>query len=194
MPPVQPGPPVQLSESSNSRRMALTLADIRYLFEAPAIDPMAGSHMGFSGLDEILARLKREKLPKGERLQLHLSAPADQIGATTQTDLGRALSAYATAQIAAEENNLQLIRRETAQSLRVGGLFLAACLILAALVDHLTLLPPFVQSLLRESLVIAGWVGLWHPLDLLLYSWWPNRYRIGLLKHVKDAELSLQPA
>ena len=185
-----PVPPVQLSDVSDGREMVLALSDIRYLFEAPEIDPMAGSYMGLSGLEEILARLKRERLPRGGRLHLRISAPASD---TNAAGIGAALSAYAAAQIAAEETNLQLIRRETAQSLRVGGLFLAACLILAALVDHLTLLPPFVQALLRESLVIAGWVGLWHPLDLLLYSWWPNRYRISLWKHVKAAEVSLQP-
>lgn len=185
---------MQLSEDADSHEMALALADLRYLFEAPAIDPMAGSHMGLSGLDEILARLKRDRLPKEGQLRLKLTVPAAQIGPDTQANLGKALRDYAGAQIAAEETGLQFIRRETAQSMRVGGLFLAICLILAALVDHLTLLPPFVQSLLRESLVIAGWVGLWHPLDLLLYSWWPNRYRIRLLSRVKNAEVSLQPA
>ena len=40
-------------------------------------------------------------------------------------------------------------------------------------------LPSFSRKLLRESLVLAGWVGLWHPMELFLYAWWPDRERIG---------------
>ena len=174
--------------------MTLSLADIRYLFEGPAIDPLAGSHLGQSGLDEMLLRLKRQKLPKGGKLQLEIRLPADQLGGGTEARLREALSAHLAARIASEEDSLNFLRRETAQSLRVGGLFLVACLILSAVVDQLEMLSPFLQRLLSESLVIAGWVGLWHPLDLLLYAWWPNRYRISLLKYLQSAELSLQPA
>ena len=185
-------PPVQLSDRSDSLSMDLALSDIRYLFEAPEIDPLAGSHLGQSGVEMVLQRLKRAKLPKEGHLQLRISAPADQVSPAAQAQLASTLKAHAAARIAGEEEALFFLRRETRQSLRMGGLFLAACLILAALVDLLTILPPFLQALLRESLIIAGWVGLWHPLDLLLYSWWPSRYRIGLLKRLKTAEVQLQ--
>jgi hypothetical protein len=25
----------------------------------------------------------------------------------------------------------------------------------------------------RESLTIAGWVGMWRPMEMYLYDWWP---------------------
>ena len=28
-------------------------------------------------------------------------------------------------------------------------------------------------TLVRESLLIAGWVALWRPLEIFLYRWWP---------------------
>jgi hypothetical protein len=28
-------------------------------------------------------------------------------------------------------------------------------------------------ALLRESLVIGGWVAMWRPLEIFLYDWWP---------------------
>lgn len=30
-------------------------------------------------------------------------------------------------------------------------------------------------SILRESLVIGGWVAMWRPLEVFLYDWWPIR-------------------
>ena len=29
--------------------------------------------------------------------------------------------------------------------------------------------------LIQESVVIGGWVALWHPLNIFLYDWWPLR-------------------
>jgi len=34
--------------------------------------------------------------------------------------------------------------------------------------DHTT-----AGALLRESMVIGGWVALWRPLEIFLYDWWP---------------------
>jgi len=30
-------------------------------------------------------------------------------------------------------------------------------------------------SILRESLIIGGWVAMWRPLEVFLYDWWPIR-------------------
>jgi hypothetical protein len=26
---------------------------------------------------------------------------------------------------------------------------------------------------LREGLIIAGWVAMWRPMEIFLYEWWP---------------------
>ncbi len=31
------------------------------------------------------------------------------------------------------------------------------------------------RLVLRESLVIAGWVAMWRPMEVFLYDWWPIR-------------------
>ncbi|MGH7631998.1 MAG: hypothetical protein ACREOF_21900, partial [Gemmatimonadales bacterium] len=32
-----------------------------------------------------------------------------------------------------------------------------------------------VGGVLRESLLIGGWVAMWRPLEVFLYDWWPIR-------------------
>ena len=39
---------------------------------------------------------------------------------------------------------------------------------------------------LRESLVIAGWVALWRPLEIFLYDWWPIRAEAKLYDRLAD--------
>jgi len=30
-------------------------------------------------------------------------------------------------------------------------------------------------AVLRESLLIGGWVAMWRPMEIFLYDWWPVR-------------------
>lgn len=39
-------------------------------------------------------------------------------------------------------------------------------------------------ELLRESLVIGGWVAMWRPLEVFLYDWWPIRSDARLLQRL----------
>jgi hypothetical protein len=186
--------PVSLSDSSDSRHMELSLSDIGYLFADPPVDAFAGSHTGQSGVDAMLQRMKRDRLSRAAPLRLTLTLPAAQIGAETAASVRRTLDAHAAARIGRHEDELILLRRDMRQSLKVGGLFLAACLLLAGLIDQAAFLPAFARGLLREGLIIAGWVGIWHPLDLILYAWWPSRFRISQLQRLQGAEVQLRAA
>ncbi len=38
--------------------------------------------------------------------------------------------------------------------------------------------------MVRESLLIGGWVAMWRPLAVFLYDWWPVRAEIRLLRQL----------
>ena len=70
------------------------------------------------------------------------------------------------------------IERRLREHLRRGQLILGVGL--TALVVFLTLaelassLPlGHAREIVREGLVITGWVAMWRPLEVLLYDWWP---------------------
>jgi hypothetical protein len=64
----------------------------------------------------------------------------------------------------------QLLRRGRA-SLLIGISFVVLCLFAADAVREFAS-GPF-ATILRESLVIVGWVAMWRPLQIFLYDWWP---------------------
>ena len=77
----------------------------------------------------------------------------------------------------ARGNRLEFRRllKEGRQSLVIGLVFLAACLMASnAIGDQY---PGTFPALARESLTIAGWVAMWRPMQLYLYDWWPLRRR-----------------
>ena len=57
-------------------------------------------------------------------------------------------------------------------SLIIGLAFLSNCLVIRELLRHR---PDTLSIVVRESLIIAGWVAMWRPMEIFLYEWWPVR-------------------
>lgn len=73
----------------------------------------------------------------------------------------------------------QLLRRDLRQlirrgwiSLGIGLTFLAAVFLISQTVGRL-MGESAMATLLREGLLIVGWVAMWRPLEIFLYDWWP---------------------
>jgi len=73
----------------------------------------------------------------------------------------------------------QVLRRKLRQLIRRGWISLAIGLSFLAMVVLLGQLVRRIMGetqwafLLRESLLIGGWVAMWKPLEIFLYDWWP---------------------
>ena len=93
-----------------------------------------------------------------------LPAQADSVGfATHEFFRQRSLSA---------SRRLSQLFRVGRTSLLIGITFLALAVTLAGLVSR-ALGDSTFAALLRESIVIGGWVAMWRPLEIFLYDWWP---------------------
>ena len=59
-------------------------------------------------------------------------------------------------------------------SLLIGVAALAVSIVLGDLAGSVLVNTRF-DSILRESLLVGGWVAMWRPLEVFLYDWWPIR-------------------
>jgi len=66
-------------------------------------------------------------------------------------------------------------------SLIIGLSFLAICTLASELLLASQAVAPWL-SVVREGLIIAGWVAMWRPMQTYLYDWWPLR-RKGQIYH-----------
>ena len=48
--------------------------------------------------------------------------------------------------------------------------------------------------LLKESLLIGGWVAMWRPLQIFLYDWWPVMRRRRIYRNLGHASVQVLPA
>jgi hypothetical protein len=51
-------------------------------------------------------------------------------------------------------------------------------------------------TIVRESLLIGGWVAMWRPMEIFLYDWWPIRNQRRVFERLAlagvDVRLSVQ--
>jgi hypothetical protein len=40
-----------------------------------------------------------------------------------------------------------------------------------------------------EGFLIAGWVSLWHPIEILLYEWWPFSRQIHIYERIERMDI-----
>ena len=90
------------------------------------------------------------------------------------------------------KRTLRLLMQEGRTSLLIGVGFLALCLFAAELLSgfaHSTFL-----RLLKESLLIGGWVAMWRPLQIFLYGWWPIVRKGKIYRNLGRASVHVLPA
>jgi len=76
-------------------------------------------------------------------------------------------------------------------SLLIGVVFLSVAIILAGLVER-ALGGSQISALIRESMVIGGWVAMWRPLEIFLYDWWPIRAERKLYDRLSAAPIRVR--
>jgi hypothetical protein len=84
-----------------------------------------------------------------------------------------AIHQYFNQRANASRQRLRQLFRVGRTSLAIGITFLALSLVAGDFAAKL--LRNTVGELLRESLLIGGWVAMWRPMEMFLYDWWPIR-------------------
>jgi hypothetical protein len=143
------------------------VAELRQLFHA--LDP---SPFGERDLDP-----RTEEFIVGWARETRSSAPLalvvrlDRPGTAEETALvPSAIRRYFESRALVTRRELRQLLRQGRISLVIGLAFVATAIVVGDLVFG-----DFRYGLVRESLVIGGWVALWRPLEIFLYDWWPIR-------------------
>lgn len=166
--------------------MRLELRSLRELFDAPGFDPMTGNAEELSGIDRLANQLRPlPRVPVLTRIQI----PASERAPDLEERCRGALRAVLDRRIARNRNDARSLRREGYATLWRGLLFLALCLLGSRLMEAIHFAPGFVERFIDEGLVIAGWVALWYPLDVLLYQRWPLARERRLYENLREMRL-----
>ncbi len=140
--------------------------------------------------EEFIVSWARELRIQG-RQELRLRVVLHQAEAPAVTDLVRqSVRHYFAYRAEVSRRELHGLLREGRTALGIGLTFLAVTLALRGLM-------PLAGwgDWVREGLTICGWVGLWKPIDIHLYRWWPLRAQAKLQARLSacPVEVDFQP-
>jgi len=151
--------------------ITLRLDDIHDLFEPPVANYFSDEPRYTSGIETIIDELKPKALTVKARTTITL--PESRLEPDLEQKIRAALTRYCQHKIWQNKHELIALRWKGLKALQDGLIFLAICLLVSALFENAGFLPEFLRRFLGEGFLIAGWVSLWHPIEVLLYEWWP---------------------
>jgi hypothetical protein len=121
------------------------------------------------------------------RLRIQVRQPPrrdDEVGILRQ-----AIHNHFTNSAQLKRNEFRQLMRRGRLSLLIGLAVLSTAMLASQLVESTGREP--LLDLLREGVLIGGWVAMWRPLEILLYDWWPVRAERQLHERLRDAEIEV---
>ena len=131
-------------------------------------------------------------LPREQPIAIRIYLPREAAESSECRGATEAMATYFRRSAETEARRIREHFRLGWRYLAIGVAILAACFGLSAAIG--ALIPHGgVADLLREGLVIVGWVANWKPLEIFLYDWQPIRRHEALYKRLAVADIRIVP-
>jgi hypothetical protein len=130
------------------------------------------------------------ELPKNAPIEIVIHLPWDEFSQASASDVSRAINGYFTLRSDAVSVEMRELFKTGRLALLVALIVLSICLLFAWVIGLTLKEGPFAQ-ILQESFVIFGWVAIWHPSNIFLYSWPPLARRRKLLPRLAQATVTV---
>ena len=157
------------------------------LFDGRDPAPFRERDLDEDAVEYILSAAEEIDEPAPLKVVFWIREPAE--GDLAAETLREAFAAHFAHEVRMSDLRLRRHVQRAQVSLLLGLLVLSVFLLLAEATKQLD--PGAWQNVLREGLVITGWVAMWRPLELLLYDWWPLVKHRRLRRRVQSAEAEI---
>ena len=169
----------------------LRLGRVEDMFQTPEWDAMSSHFALEPGIDYCVSELRSRRSRSRSPVRLELDLPASELDPGASTRLRQAVSRYCEDRIGRNERERRIARRDAYAALKVGipvaivGLAIAVATAVAQTQDDFTL--PNLAGW------VLAWVGLWYPLDAILFSSVAPKRENDALTRLQRAEVVVTP-
>ena len=171
-------------------RIQVRLRELRQLFNEMDPSPFHERDLAPEAEEFIVEWAKEAPRDAPLGLTVHLDHPS---GDPNEADVLRdAVGRYFRRRATATRRRLRDLLGRGRVSLGIGLVFLALAVVLANAVGDLV--GGDLGTLLRESVIIGGWVAMWRPLEVFLYDWWPIRAQARQFERLAAMPVELEHA
>ena len=172
------------------RTLELRLRSLEQLFNSMDPSPFLEKDLD-TDAEAFIRDWAAEPHQRGRRLRIRVQLEQVPSPAEAVRVAGDAIRHFFGYQAEVERGVFRHFVRDAQLSLAIGLAFITACVSVATLVPVRPDAP--LLHAVSESLIVAGWVGMWRPIQMLLYDWWPIRRRIGVFERLARVEVDVAP-
>ena len=172
------------ANSTNTGQIEMKLRTVSQLFNTLDPSPFRESDLAIQAEEYIVGRAL--ELPANVPIEIVIYLPPEGLLQASASDIPGAIKDYFGLRVQAVSSELSELFKTGRRSLVIGVVILSVCLLLGWLFSQRMKAGPLPQ-VLSESLLILGWVAIWKPSEIFLYSWPPVAARRKLYQRLSEA-------
>jgi hypothetical protein len=166
------------------------IREIKQLFNSLDATPFPATDLDADAEEFIVDWAMEFRSDAPLRIRIHVEEPPETAAALQQVET--ALHSFFAYRADIVQRRFRRLMSRGRLSLVIGLSCLAASVGAAELIGRFASGP--LMAIVRESLLIGGWVAMWGPIEIFLYSWWPLRHEWRVCKQLANATVELLPA
>lgn len=157
------------------------------LFDARDPAPFRERDLDDDFLEYIVASAKEFSFSTPIKIAIYVEDPESKDLNTSSTR--EAIQSYLSYRIEIQRGELKAFMRRAQFFLLIGLTILITCISVAQ--SLLVPSPPGYLGILREGIVIFGWVSIWKPIELILFDWFPLYEKIKLYEKLLKTDINI---
>ena len=129
--------------------------------------------------------------PLTTNLKLVVYLPEEDLQREAAKNLDQTIQNHFRYKIAQTKREMKETFASGRISLAIGISFLALTLLANLMIAKKP--DTVINEVIRNSLLIIGWVAMWQPISTFLYAWWPIRKKVKVYQKISTMEISVLP-
>jgi hypothetical protein len=166
------------------------LSELSQLFDPLDPAPPHEKDLSRNTDDYIVQSLEELNVPSPGVIVIYLDQASDSV---LEQAAAKAIPAFFARRAQRLRWELRKLFRRGFVSLAIGLAFLITSSVMGQLASRWLGLNPC-ATLLREGLIIGGWVAMWRPLEIFLYDWWPILGQRRLNEQLSRTPVRIDPS
>ena len=173
-----------------SRWIEVSVKSPHQLFDARDPAPFRDRDLDDDLVEYIVSTMREFSYKTAVKILIHLAER--ESNELPHEEIREAFQTYWTYQIELFERDLKSFFKRAQLFMLIGIFVLALCITLAQSINVPT--SPGFLGVLREGIVIFGWVSLWKPIELLLFDWYPIFEKVRLYRKLLTTDVQITVA
>lgn len=175
------------------KEIHLRLESLSELFNLPEVDLFSEYRNHLTGLEIAIVELR--SLYRARPARLIISLPEDQVADPDAIahQARRGIQRYCDQRIRYNRRGRKATTRDGVVALRIGLPVALVGLLMTIWAAHLDQPDETVKAVLDHLGWVLAWIGLWFPLDTILFTTDGFTQENTVLAHLRDAEIVIEP-